>query len=93
VKVDGLRVKLDKVCEWFDGCDRLKIIFKSKKRKITKFYFILKIIKSYHYINLIYLRKNMKMYKWKWHILIKKYSKDNVTKNFIIKNEFLNLIL
>jgi len=33
----GLRVKFVKeVCEWFDGCDRLKIIFKSKKNKITK---------------------------------------------------------
>jgi len=26
-------------------------------------YFILKIIKNYHYISLIYRRKNMKMYK------------------------------
>ena len=32
---------------------------------ITKFYFILKIIKNYHYINLIYRRKNMKVYKSK----------------------------
>ena len=30
----GLRVKFVKVCEWFDGCDRLQIIFKSKKNKI-----------------------------------------------------------
>ena len=29
VKVVGFRVKFVKVCEWFDGCDRLKIIFKS----------------------------------------------------------------
>ena len=61
----GLRVKFVKVCEWFDGYDRLKIIFKWKKKKITKLYFILKIIKNYHYISLIYRRKNMKMYKWK----------------------------
>jgi len=27
VKMDGFRVKFDKVCESFDGCDRLKIIF------------------------------------------------------------------
>ena len=65
VKVDGLRVKFVKVCEWFDGYDRLKIVFKSKKNKIAKLYFILKIIKNYHYISLIYHRKNMKMYKWK----------------------------
>jgi len=64
-KVGGLRVKFVKVCEWFDGCDRLKIIFKSKKNKITKLYFILKIIKNYNYISLIYRRKNMKRYKWK----------------------------
>jgi len=29
MKVGGLRVNFVKVCEWFDGCDRLKIIFKS----------------------------------------------------------------
>jgi len=57
VKVSRLRVKFVKVCEWFDGCDRLKIIFKSKKNKITKLYFILKIIKNYHYISLIYCRE------------------------------------
>jgi len=89
----GLRVNFVKVCEWFDGCDRFKIILKSKKNKITKLYFILKIIKNYHYKCLTYRRKNMKMYKLKWHILIKKYLKDNETKNFIIKNYFLNLIL
>jgi len=61
----GLRVKFVKVCEWFDGCDRLKIILKSKKNKITKLYFILKIIKNYQYISLIYHRKNKKMYKIK----------------------------
>ena len=63
VKMGGLRVKFVKVCEWFDGCDRLKIIYKSKKNKISKLYFILKIIKNYYYISLIYGRKNMKMYK------------------------------
>jgi len=57
VKVSRLRVKFVKVCEWFDGCDKLKIIFKSKKNKITKLYFILKIIKNYDYISLIYCRK------------------------------------
>jgi len=41
----GLRVDFVKVCEWLDGCDRLEIILKSKKNKITKLYFILKIIK------------------------------------------------
>jgi len=35
------------------------------KTKITQLYFILKIIKNYHYISLIYRRKNMKIYKWK----------------------------
>ena len=44
VKLGGLRVKFVKVCESFDECDRLKNIFKSKKNKITKLYFILKII-------------------------------------------------
>jgi len=29
VKVGELRVKFFQVCEWFDGCDRLKLIFKS----------------------------------------------------------------
>jgi len=28
VKEGGFRVKFDKVCEWFDGYDRLEIIFK-----------------------------------------------------------------
>jgi len=35
VKEGGFRVKFVKVCEWFNGCDRLKIIFKSRKNKIT----------------------------------------------------------
>jgi len=42
VKVGGLRGKFVKVCKWFNGCDRLKIILKSKKNKITKLNFILK---------------------------------------------------
>jgi len=50
VKEGGFRVKFVKVCEWFDGCDRLKIIFKSRKNKITKLSFILKMIKYYHCI-------------------------------------------
>jgi len=29
VKVSGFRVKFVDVCEWFDGCERLKIIFKA----------------------------------------------------------------
>jgi len=28
VKVSGFRVKFVDVCEWFDRCGRLKIIFK-----------------------------------------------------------------
>ena len=63
VKVSGLRVKFVHVCELFDGYDRLKIIIKSLKNKITKLYFILKIIENYYYIILIYRRKNMKMFK------------------------------
>ena len=46
VKMHGLRVEFVKVCEWLDECDRLEIILKSKKNKITKLYFILKIIKN-----------------------------------------------
>jgi len=65
VKVGGLRINFVKVCKWFDECDRLKILLKSKKYKITKLYFILKIIINYHYISLMYRGKNMKMYKWK----------------------------
>ena len=39
VKVSEFKVLFVEVCEWFDGCSRLKIIF--KLRKIT--YFIKKI--------------------------------------------------
>jgi len=63
VKVEGYRVKFVKVCEWFDGCDRLKIIFKCERNKITKMSFILKMIKNYHYISFICHRKNINMYK------------------------------
>ena len=45
MKVEGFRVKFVKVCEWFDECDRLKVIFKGGKNKITKLYFILKKIR------------------------------------------------
>ena len=34
VKVGGFRVMFVKVHEWFVGCDRLKIIFKSKKTRL-----------------------------------------------------------
>jgi len=63
VKVSGFRVKFVEVCKLFDGCDRLKVIFKSRKNKITKFSFILNMIKNYHYISLSCRRKNIKMYK------------------------------
>ena len=71
MKVGGLRVKFVKVCEWFDGCDRLKIIFKCEKNKITKMSFMLKMIKNYHCKSVICGRKNFNMYKWKLNILIK----------------------
>ena len=61
MKVSGLSVKFVKIYEWVDASDRLKIIFKSQKKIVLYF----KIIKKYHYISLIYRRKNMKMYKWK----------------------------
>jgi len=32
----GFRVKFVEVCVWFDGFDRWKFIFKSRKNKITK---------------------------------------------------------
>ena len=34
MKVGGLRVKFVHVCEWFDGCDTLKLIFKSQKTRL-----------------------------------------------------------
>jgi len=42
-------LKFVEVCEWFDECDRLKVIFKSRKNKITKLSFILNMIKNYHW--------------------------------------------
>jgi len=65
VEVIWLRVKFVEVCQWFDGCDRLKIIFKSSKNKITKLSIISNMIKNYHYISLICCSKNIDMYKWK----------------------------
>ena len=65
MKVSGCRGKFVEVCEWFDKCDRLKVIFKSRKNKITKLSFILNMIKNYDYISLICCRKNTNMYKWK----------------------------
>ena len=50
VKVGGFRLKFVEVCEWFNGCDRLKIIFKWRNNKITKLSFILNMIKNCHYI-------------------------------------------
>ena len=92
MNVRGLTVKFVNVCEWFHGCDRLKIILKSKQNKITKLYFILKIIQYYHYISLIYRRKNYANVPMKVTYFNKKYLKDNLVNNFIIKYSFLNLI-
>jgi len=50
VKEGGFWVKFVKVCEWFNGSDRLEIIFKSRKNKITQLSFILNMIRNYHYI-------------------------------------------
>ena len=55
--------KFVKGYEGFVGCARLKIIFKSRKNKITKLCLILNMIKYYHYISLICCRKNINMYK------------------------------
>ena len=52
MKVSGFRVNFVEVGEWFNGCDRLKVKFKLKK-KITKLSLILNMIKNYHYISLI----------------------------------------
>jgi len=56
-------------------------------------YFILKIIKNYHYNSLIYRRKKYENVKIKVTYFNKKYLKDNVIKKIIITNYFLNLIL
>jgi len=34
VKLGELRVKFVQVCEWFDGCDRLKINLNHKKTRL-----------------------------------------------------------
>jgi len=57
VEEGEFRVKFDKVCKWFDGCDRLEIVFKSRKNIITKLSFILNIIRYCHYIRLIFVEK------------------------------------
>jgi len=33
MKVSGFRVNFVEVCEWFNGCDRLKGQFKLRKKK------------------------------------------------------------
>jgi len=65
VKEVAFRVKFHKVCEWFDGCDRLEITFKLRKNKITKLSFILDMIRNYHYIIWFVVEKNINMQKWK----------------------------
>ena len=50
VKEGGFRVRFVMICKWFDGYDRLEIIFKSRKNKITNLSFILNMIRNYHYI-------------------------------------------
>jgi len=69
VKVSGFRVKFIEVREGFDGCDKLKIIFKSRKNKVTKFSFILNMIKiliiKFWFVvekNLICINENKIMY-------------------------------
>ena len=57
MKVSGFIVNFVGICELFDGFDRLKIIFKSRKNKITKVSFMLNMIKNYIYICLICCRK------------------------------------
>ena len=57
----GLRVKFAKIYEWFDGCE-IKNYIKIKEKQD---YQIVLYFKNYHYISLIYHRKNMKMHKWK----------------------------
>jgi len=55
--VRGFRVNFVEVCEWFDEFDRLKIILKSRKNKITKLSFMLNMIKNYYYLSLIFVEK------------------------------------
>jgi len=65
IKLSGFRVNFVEIYERFDGCDRLKIIFKSRKNKITKLSFILNTIKNYDYISLICFRTIISLYKLK----------------------------
>jgi len=65
VKVSGFRAKFIEVCEWFDRCDRLKIIFKSRKNKVTKFSSILNMIKIIIIKVWFLVEKNINMYEWK----------------------------
>jgi len=65
VKVSGFRVNFVEVCEWFDECDRLKIIFKSIKIMITKFSLILNMIKIIIINVWFVVEKNINMYEWK----------------------------
>jgi len=57
IQVSRLRTMFVEVCEWFDEFDRLKIVFKLRKKKITKLSFMLSMIKNYHDISLIYCKK------------------------------------
>jgi len=65
VKDGGFRVNFIEVCEWFNGCDRLKIIFKSRKNKITKFSLILNMIKIIIINVWFVVEENINMYEWK----------------------------
>ena len=58
-------VEFVKVCEWFDRCDRLQIIFKSRKTKITKFSLILNMIKIIIINVWFVVEENINMYEWK----------------------------
>jgi len=54
VKLNGFSVNFVEICEWFGGCDRLKVILKSRKNK-----------KKYRYISLICFRTIINLYKLK----------------------------
>ena len=65
MKDGGFRVNFIEVCEWFNGCDKLKIIFKSRKNKITKFSLILNMIKIIIINVWFVVEENINMYEWK----------------------------
>ena len=65
MKDGGFRVNFIEVCEWFNGCDKLKIIFKSRKNKITKFSLILNMIKIIIINVWFVVEKNINLYEWK----------------------------